>query len=157
MDNKEKPMRVRTIAVAVAALAAVAGLSGCIKRLKAPDEAGTCYMIGHPKAGEVKFNVISKGEPDLEHCAVRLYNLRMDFLRTGTAGDVTEGAYSGSFLFVDNHEVRFSQHYESPSFPLLVKAPDGRLVQPGSIVEEDDTPTGKPESVTIPKDLPKKP
>jgi len=149
-------MNLKSIARISALTAGAIVLNGCTHQLQAPTDVGTCYVIGHPKAGGVKFNVVSKNEPDLEHCAVQLYNLRMSFLAIGTAGAETDGAYDGSFLFVDNHEVRFSQHYEGATFPLLEKAPDGRLVQPGSIVD-DDTPDTKPQSVVIPKDLPKKP
>ena len=131
-------------------------MGGCVKHVKAPMEPGVCYFIGHPAGGELKFNVVAKNDPDIEHCAVHLYNLRMDMIKMGTAGQQTEGTYGGSFLFVENTEVYFAQRYEDPPFPLLVKAPDGRLVAPGSIVQEDDTPTG-PQTVEIPKNLPTKP
>ncbi len=134
------------------ALSAIA-LSAC-EKVKAPKDLGICYFIGHPRDGSIVFNVISRDEPDIEHCAARLYNARMDMLRTGTAGDLTEGSYQGSFLFVDNHEIKYAQRYEGPGFPLLVKAPDGRLVAPGAVVIEDDTPTG-PVQVEVPKNLPK--
>ena len=41
-------------------------------------------------------------------------------------------------------------------FPLLVKAPDGRLVAPGSVVQEE-APTGEKVTVDIPKNLPQMP
>ncbi len=149
-------MRFRTVLLLGAAAVSTLALSACDKRLKAPDEAGVCYFIGHPKSGVPKFNVIARNVPDLEHCAVYVYNVRMDMLRTGTAGKETQGSFNGNFLFADNREVRFAQHYESPTFPLLVKAPDGRLVTPGSIVQDDDAPSG-PITVNVPKDLPTKP
>ncbi|MDI7774342.1 hypothetical protein [Asticcacaulis sp. EMRT-3] len=129
-------------------------LAGCTPRVQSPDAPGVCYFIGHPTPKENKFNVLATNVPDLEHCAVYVYNARMDMLKTGTAGPETDGAYMGNFLFADNHEVRSGQHYEGPAFPFLVKAPDGRLVAPGSIVQDDGEPTG-PQSVNIPKDLPK--
>lgn len=131
-------------------------LAGCQKRVQAPAADNACYFIGHPKSGELKFNELSKSEPDVEHCAVRLYNARMDMMATQTAGDQTIGAYNGTFLFASGREVRYSQHYEGPVFPLLVKAPDGRLVAPGSVVQEE-APTGQPVTVDIPKDLPQMP
>ncbi|MFT4075440.1 MAG: hypothetical protein QM647_07890 [Asticcacaulis sp.] len=131
-------------------------LTGCQKRVQAPEANNACYFIGHPRDGSLKFNELSKNEPDLEHCAVRLYNARMDMMATRTAGEQTIGAYNGVFLFATGREVRYSQHYEGPVFPLLVKAPDGRLVAPGSVVQEE-APTGQPVTVDIPKDLPQMP
>jgi hypothetical protein len=131
-------------------------LSGCAEKVKAPRDLGTCYFIGHTSKDEYKFNVVSKNEPDLEHCAARLYNVRMDLLRTGTAGTFTAGSYQGNFLFLDNHEIRYAQRYEGPAYPLLVKAPDGRLVAPGSVMREEDLPD-KQVTVEVPKNLPKMP
>ncbi|MGA9658688.1 MAG: hypothetical protein WBQ60_06285 [Asticcacaulis sp.] len=129
-------------------------LSACTPRVKAPRDQGTCYFIGHPKSGEIKFNVLSRNEPDVEHCAVRLYNARMGMMQTNTQGEYTAGAYQGNFLFATGREVRFAQHYEGTSFPLLVKAPDGRLVAPGSVVQQEAPSSGQI-TVEIPKDLPK--
>ena len=149
-------MRLNSLLVTV--LAAVA-LGGCVARVKAPTELGVCYFIGHPKGPDgkstFKFNVVARDQPDVEHCAVQIYNARMAMLATNTAGKETEGAYQGNFLEVTNTEVRFSQTYEGPYFPLLVKAPDNRLVAPGSVVI-DDTPAEGPQTVTVPKDLPEK-
>ena len=146
----------RIAALSIMALAGCAALAGCTPRVKSPDAPGVCYFIGHPTPKENKFNVLASNVPDLEHCAVLVYNLRMDMLKTGTAGPETDGAYMGSFLFAGNHEVRAGQHYEGPVFPFLVKAPDNRLVAPGSIVQQDDAPSG-PQTVDIPKNLPQAP
>jgi hypothetical protein len=155
-DHEGLPMRIKTfLLMCLAGGLAAAALSGCQKRVKAPDIAGACYYVGYPKAGGLKFNELSKNEPDLEHCAVRLYNARMDMMSTHTAGDQTIGAYNGTFLFAGGREVRYSRHYEGPAFPLLVKAPDGRLVAPGSVVQEE-LPKEQV-TVDIPKDLPKMP
>ena len=150
-------MKTKTILLAgLIGAAVMAGLAGCQKRVKAPEVANACYYVGFPKAGGLKFNELSKNEPDLEHCAVRLYNARMDLMATRTAGEQTIGAYNGTFLFASGREVRYSQHYEGPAFPLLVKAPDGRLVAPGSVVQEE-APTGEKVTVDIPKNLPQMP
>ncbi|ESQ76455.1 hypothetical protein [Asticcacaulis sp. AC402] len=142
--------------MAMMAFAATAGLglAACEQRLKAPFEAGTCFSIGHPASGEPKFNVVARDVPSLEHCAVHIYNLRQTRLATGTAGEVTEGSYGGSFLWANNREVRYSQHYEGPRMPFLVRAPGNRLVQPGAIVVEDTAPSG-PVTVEMPDNLPK--
>ncbi|HTN40611.1 MAG TPA: hypothetical protein VLZ84_05630, partial [Asticcacaulis sp.] len=93
-------MKTKTILLtSLIGIAAVGALSGCQKRVKAPDVAGACYYIGYPKAGGLKFNELSKNEPDLEHCAVRVYNARMDLMATRTAGEQTIGSYNGTFLF----------------------------------------------------------
>ncbi|MBW8880996.1 MAG: hypothetical protein JF615_06080 [Asticcacaulis sp.] len=141
---------------AVAGLVGVAalGLSGCQKTLNAPKADNECYFIGHPANGETTFNAIAHNQPDLEHCAVFIYNARMDMLRTGTAGEVTEGVYNRNFLWATNTEVRMSLKYEGPRFPFLVKA-GNKLVQPGSIVEEQPADS-EPRTVELPKDLPEK-
>ncbi|ESQ84448.1 hypothetical protein AEAC466_08840 [Asticcacaulis sp. AC466] len=131
-------------------------LAGCEKRVKAPDVLGACYFVGYPAAGGLKFNKLSDNEPDLEHCAVRLYNARMDLMATRTAGEQTIGAYNGMFLFASGREVRYSRNYEGPAFPLLVKAPDGRLVAPGAVVQQEAPPSG-PVTVDVPDNLPKMP
>ena len=146
----------KTKIILLTGLIGLTALTGCQKRVKAPEVAGACYYIGYPKAGGLKFNELSKNEPDLEHCAVRVYNARMDLMATHTAGDQTIGAYNGTFLFASGREVRYSQHYEGPAFPLLVKAPDGRLVAPGSVVQEE-APAGTQVTVDIPQDLPQLP
>jgi len=152
-------MRLITIATLSLAATPLLLLGGCQPRVQAPAEAGVCYFIGHVKKteapGGLKFNVIARDQPDIEHCAVQLYNTRRAMLVTGTAGDVTEGAYQGNFMQATNREVRESQHYEGPYFPFLVKAPDDRLVTPGSIVEDDSPGDDQQKTVAVPKSLPK--
>ncbi len=152
-------MRPISIAVLTLAAAPLLMLGGCQPKIQAPRDTGVCYFIGHVKTSEspngLKFNVIARDQPDLEHCAVQLYNLRRSMLSTGTAGQETLGAYQGSFLQATNHEVRYSQTFDGPYFPFLVKAPDDRLVTPGSIVEDDTQGDGPQKTVAVPKDLPK--
>lgn len=140
-------------------LASALSLAGCEKRLKAPNEPGVCYFIGHPSKDEVKFNVIGRNVPDLEHCAALLYGVRRTMVLTGTAGPETEGTYRGGFLFVTNRDVRMSTTYEGPRFPFLYRTPDNRFVPPGAVQFEDETDPvpNDPHTVEIPKDLPKKP
>lgn len=144
----------RITAILAMSAVAVTGLTACEnKTLRAPDEPGVCYHIGYPPNVAPRFNVVSKSEPSIEYCAARLYNLRREFLKTGTAGAVTEGAYNGYFLIVENGGVRMAPKHKGPSFPLLIKAPDGRLVAPGAVVQQREAPKG-PESVKIPDNLP---
>lgn len=152
-------MRPIHFALLTLAAAPLLVLGGCVKRVEAPADTGVCYFIGHVSKKEapdgLKFNVIARDQPDLEHCAVQLFNLRRSMLATGTAGEVTEGSYQGDFMQVTNHEVREAPHYEGPYFPFLVKAPDDRLVTPGSVVEDDTQGDGPQQQVAVPKDLPK--
>ncbi len=152
-------MRPIHIAVLTLAAAPLLMLGACQPRIEAPADTGVCYFIGHVKKteapGGLKFNVIARDQPDIEHCAVQLYNTRRALLTTGTAGEITEGAYQGSFMQATNSEVRESEHYEGPYFPFLVKAPDDRLVTPGSVAEDDTQGDGPQQQVTAPKDLPK--
>ena len=154
-------MRLTRIAALMCAVAPLLALSACQPKVEAPGDTGVCYFIGHVKKTEasngLKFNIIARDQPDLEHCAVQLFNLRRSMLTTGTAGEETYGAYQGSFLMANNHEVRYSQTYDGTYFPFLVKAPDDRLVAPGSIVEDDTQGDGPQQTVAVPKNLPKAP
>lgn len=130
-------------------------LTGCEKELKAPVADDICYFIGHPPgAKEPKFNPVARNVPSIEKCAVELFTVRTNMRVTGTAGPVTEGAYNGSFLFVNNTTVEMAPKYEGIRMTLLVKA-GNKLVQPGAIVVEE--PRGnEPHTVEVPKDLPQK-
>jgi hypothetical protein len=152
-------MRPINIAVLTLAAAPLLLLGACQPKVQAPAEAGVCYFIGHVKKTEapngLKFNVIARDQPDIEHCAVQLYNLRRSMMATGTGGQVTQGAYQGNFLQATNAAVDYSQDYDGPYFPFLVKAPDDRLVTPGSVVEDDTQGDGAQQQVAEPKNLPK--
>ncbi|MFT4090371.1 MAG: hypothetical protein QM645_06540 [Asticcacaulis sp.] len=118
-------------------IAAATGLSACdTNRLVAPKDRSVCYHVGFPKDQAPKFNVVEKDVPSIEYCAAYLDKLRIDFLRMGSPRTNLVGTYQGTFLFVDSRGVRTGQTYEGPRFVLLVKAPDGRLVMPGTIVQE---------------------
>jgi hypothetical protein len=151
-------MRTTPLLLTGLAIASVLALGGCQKRLKAPAEDKVCYFIGHPGKDQVKFNVIGRNVEDMEHCAALVYGVRRDMIATGTAGPETEGSYGGAFLFVTNRDVRMADKYEGPRFPFLIRTPDNRFVPPGAVEVEgemDQNPKG-PQTVEIPKDLPKK-
>lgn len=132
-----------------------ASLTGCEKQLKAPAADDVCYFIGHPPGSKApKFNPVASNVPSIEKCAVELFTVRTNMRVTGTAGAVTEGAYNGSFLFINNTTVEFAPKYEGIRMTLLVKA-GNKLVQPGAIVQEE--PRGnEPRTVEVPKNLPQK-
>jgi len=135
-------------------------LSACEPAVKAPASDDVCYFIGHvgkDKAGKdvLKFNKI-KAVPDLDHCAAELYKIRRAFMASGTAGDVTEGVYNGNFLFAAKGEVRKANSYDGPQFPFMAVRGD-RLMSPSDAYVEDGPVDVKPETVTVPKDLPQAP
>lgn len=117
---------------------AIVGLASCEdKSLLAPDDANGCYYIGYPNAGVPKFNLIKKNVKSVEYCAAELDQLRMlSNLRPGKGRDTIDGAYNGNFIFIEGRYIRMSQTYNGSRFPLLVRTNDGRLVVPGSIVED---------------------
>ncbi len=149
----------RLTVLTLAALAGVLALTGCEKHLKAPGDTEVCYFIGHPTGSDgkstVKFNVLARHVPDPEHCAGELYKARMSMAATNTAGDMTEGVWQGAFLFVGNSTVDEALSYEGARFPFLVRVGD-QFVPANQVQQADDTPDTKPQTVEVPKDLPKK-
>jgi hypothetical protein len=137
------------------AIGLVLSLSACEKdAVIAPKDRGVCYQIGFPKDQPPKFNVVKSDVEALEYCAAHLDNLRITFARQGAPRREVIGAYQGNFLFVDGRGVKFAQRFNGQRFVLLVKAPDGRLVMPGTIVQEE--PTDFSDVQTLPDNLPKK-
>jgi hypothetical protein len=142
------------------AIGGLLALGGCQKTVKAPAEDKVCYFIGHPAKDEFKYVVIGRNVDDMEHCAALVYDVRRTMIGTGTAGPETEGSYGGSFLFVTNRDVRVNDHYYGPRFPFLIRTPDNRFVPPGAVEVEgemDKPADNGPQTIEIPKDLPKKP
>ncbi len=148
-------MRIAKVLVLGSLAATAVALTSCEKELKAPAADDVCYFIGHPPgAKEPKFNPVARNVPSIEKCAVELFTVRTNMRVTGTAGPITEGAYNGNFLFVDNTTVEFGTKYDGIRMTLLVKA-GNKLVQPGAIVQEE--PRGnEPRTVEVPKNLPEK-
>jgi len=131
------------------------GLAGCAPVVKAPAERNVCFLITVPADGKMRFIPLAKDVSSIELCSVHLYNKRRDIIRIGVTSEITEGVYNGQFLFADNRFIKYSKTYEGPRFPLLVKTNDGRLVAPGTIVQESEPVDRDP--VTIPDNLPQKP
>lgn len=153
-------MRISSVLVFGLMGAGLVTLSACEPEVKAPASDDVCYFIGHigkDKNGHdtLKFNPVAK-VPDLDHCAAEIYKVRRGFMATGTAGDVTEGVYNGNYLFAAKGEVRKANSYNGPQFPFMVVRGD-RLMSPSDAYVEDAPTETKPETVTVPKDLPKAP
>ncbi|MGA0544421.1 hypothetical protein ACO2Q1_04045 [Brevundimonas sp. VNH65] len=128
-------MRGTLIAVTVAA----AALAACSSRTKAPTDAGVCYSVTLPEAGakgEPEFHVVARDQPQIEHCAAQLEQMRLRFLRMGGSRRDLVGAYQGRFIFIDRAGVYFGQSLEGTRFFALARTGDGRLAVPGAIQRE---------------------
>jgi len=153
-------MRISSLLVVGFLGAGLVTLSACQPEVKAPASDDVCYFIGHvgkDKKGQdvLKFNPIKKVE-DMDHCAAEIYKIRRGFMLTGTQGDVTEGVYNGNFLFAANGEVRRSSSYNGPQYPYL-SVRGNKLMSPSDAYVEDQPAETQPQTVTVPKDLPKAP
>lgn len=141
-----------SVALGLSLSAMALGLAACEKQITAPDETNTCFQIGYPANGQMKFNSVKKNVKSIEYCAAELDQLRMLFSRQGVPHETIDGAYNGSFIFIEGRYVKVStQGYDGPRFTLLVRTDDGRLVAPGAIVQET---VDQSAPVSEPKNLP---
>ena len=128
-------MRGTLIVLAVSA----AALAACSSRTKAPTDTGVCYSVTLPEAGEKgepEFHVVARDQPQIEHCAAQLEQMRMRFLRMGGSRRDLVGAYQGQFIFIDRAGVYFGKSLEGTRFFALARTGDGRLAVPGAIQRE---------------------
>lgn len=123
-------MRRSTVPFAV--LAALA-LGACQKALEAPTGRGVCWHLAKAPDGKVRFNVLARGQPDLEHCAAQLEMMRLRFLGLGATQSEVVGAYQSQFLFLQREGVFTAQSYEGYRYPFMVRTGDGRLAVPGAM------------------------
>ena len=122
------------------ALATAGLLAGCAPAVQAPADAGACYNMvvnapgqsGGVVSGKYRFYLLKRGVPDLEHCAAALDGMRVRFLTLGGSTHEVTGVYQGEYLFVDGRGVFSANALEAPSFPLLRRTDDGRLVPPSA-------------------------
>jgi hypothetical protein len=112
--------------------ATTVALAACSSGPKAPTEAGVCWHL--VRAGEeYRFNRLAENQPQLEHCAARLEDMRLRFMRLGSQqGDVV-GAYQGQFIFLKREGVFTAKSLNSTAYLALVRTGDGRLAIPGAI------------------------
>jgi hypothetical protein len=116
-------------------LAAAALLQGCEQQVDAPMDRGVCWHMV-TVAGKPKFNVVARGQADLEHCAAELEKMRISFQSLGVPqGDVT-GAYQGQFLFINRYGVFTAQALKGYQYPFMVRTGDGRLAMPGAMPQQ---------------------
>jgi hypothetical protein len=122
---------------AIAALAASAvALAGCEETVKAPLDTGVCYHVGAGPDGKIKFNVVARNQPNIEHCAAQLEGMRLRFLRLGGQTREISGAYQGNFIFLRREGIFRAQRWEGNQYLMLVRSGDGRLVVPGAVQTE---------------------
>lgn len=122
-----------------------AALSACGESpQKAPVDQGVCYHVGKIVDGKPHLNVVARDQPQIEFCAARLEEMRLNFLRMGGSKTEVTGAYQGQYIFIDRAGVRFSKTLDGARFMALTRTGDGRLAIPGAIQREID---GRPIAV----------
>jgi hypothetical protein len=122
-------------ALLVPALAGAALLQGCENQVEATSDRGVCWHMV-TVAGKPKFNVLARGQADLEHCAAELEKMRISFQSLGVPqGDIT-GAYQGQFLFINRYGVFTAQDLTGYQYPFMVRTGDGRLAMPGAMPQQ---------------------
>jgi len=114
------------VLIAVAAL----GLAACKPQLQPPGDVGVCYHVALDSSGTYRFNIVAKGEPDMEHCAAALEGMRLRFLSIGGSSTEIVGAYQGNFLFLQDEGVFTSDSFDGARYPFLVHS-GNQLVPPG--------------------------
>jgi hypothetical protein len=125
-----------------------AALAACGGGVEAPYEQGVCFAVEADSEGEAPaFNKLAEGQPQIEHCAARLEEMRLRFLRQGGSRQEITGAYQGQFIFIDREGVWIGKSLDGSRFILLARTGDGRLAVPGAITRDD---SGRPVGVAAP-------
>lgn len=122
-----------SIAALGAAVLGAAILAGCADSgPKAPTDAGVCWHLVRIE-GEYRFNKLASDQPQLEFCAARLEDMRLNFMRLGSAQTEVVGAYQGQFIFLRREGVFTARSLTTTPYLALVRTGDGRLAIPGAI------------------------
>lgn len=122
----------RLLALAAAGAGALV-LAGCgDSSLKAPTDVGVCWHLVRVQ-GEYRFNRLAANQPQLEHCAARLEDMRLNFMRLGSAQTEVVGAYQGQFIFLQREGVFTARSLNATPYLALVRTGDGRLAIPGAV------------------------
>lgn len=129
--------------------AAVLTLGACEKAIEAPFDPGVCYYVvpADDAKSPPKFNVVARDQPQLEHCAARLEEMRLRFLRMGGSNRDIMGSYQGQFIFIDATGVKVGKSLTGSRFFFLARTGDGRLAIPGAIRRDIE---GRPVAVAAP-------
>lgn len=128
--------------------AGVLALAACSGAVEAPFEPGVCFAVERGAEGEAPaFNKLAEDQPQIEHCAARLEEMRLHFLRQGGSRQEITGAYQGQFIFLDQEGVWIGKSLDGSRFILMARTGDGRLAVPGAIVRDE---SGRPIGVAAP-------
>lgn len=116
-------------------------VAACDSSVKAPYDAGVCFLVEQPaNGGKPAFHPIADHQGQIEMCAARLEENRVRFLQMGGSRREVVGAYQGRYLFVDRAGVSFAQTLEGNRFMALARTGDGRLAVPGAIPRAPEPP-----------------
>jgi hypothetical protein len=127
-------------------------LSACSNAVEAPYERGVCFAVELGEAGEAPvFNKLADNQPQIEHCAARLEEMRLRFLRQGGTRQEVTGAYQGHYIFIDQEGVWIGKTLDGSRFIAMARTGDGRLAVPGAIARDE---TGRPVGVAAPPPAP---
>lgn len=130
-------------------------LTACGGGVEAPYDPGVCFSVEAGAEGEAPaFHKLAEDQPQIEHCAARLEEMRLRFLRQGGSRQEITGAYQGQYIFIDGEGVWIGKSLDSSRFFLLARTGDGRLAMPGAITRDE---TGRPVGVAAPIETPPAP
>ncbi|HYD28248.1 hypothetical protein [Brevundimonas sp.] len=140
------------VPLALAAGAGALTLTACNSSVEAPYEPGVCFAVTAGEAGEDPvFNKLADNQPQLEHCAARLEEMRLTFLRQGGSRQEITGAYQGQYIFIDREGIWIGKSLDGARFIFMARTGDGRLAVPGAIIRDE---TGRPVAVAAPPSPP---
>jgi hypothetical protein len=138
------------VSLMLAVGAGAAAVAACSQSVEAPYEPGVCFAVEAGAEGEAPvFNKLAEGQPQLEHCAARLEEMRLTFLRQGGSRQEVTGAYQGQYLFVDREGIWVGKSLDGARFIFMARTGDGRLAVPGAITRDE---SGRPVGVAAPVD-----
>jgi hypothetical protein len=130
------------------AAAGALGLSACNGSVEAPYEPGVCFAVEVGDGSEAPvFNKLADNQPQIEHCAARLEEMRLRFLRQGGSRQEVTGAYQGQFIFINREGVWIGKSLDGSRFIAMARTGDGRLAVPGAISRDE---AGRPVGVAAP-------
>ncbi len=125
-------------------------LAACSGSVEAPYEPGVCFSVETGAEGEAPaFHKLADNQPQIEHCAARLEEMRLRFLRQGGSRQEITGAYQGQYIFLDREGVWIGKTIDGSRFILMARTGDGRLAVPGAITRDE---SGRPVGVAAPPD-----
>jgi hypothetical protein len=93
-------------------LLALLPVAAC-NRAEAPQDVGACWRMDAATGRAPRFTLLAKGVGDLDTCAVLLESLRLQGQQS------TNGAYQGSFIFVDAVGMSSARHTDGFRYPIF--------------------------------------